>query len=618
MNTPACATGVSSLLRRLLLLASVVGLAAISRAQFAHPGGLHTQADLDRMKSKVAAGEQPWLAGWNALIANGDSANTYSAAAQANLGASRQRASRDAHAAYLNTIRWYVSGDTSYADCAVRICNAWSAAVNQVPTGTDIPGLSGIPIAEFAQVGELLRIYPGWAPADFARFKDMMTTYLYPVCHDFLTNHNGTCDTHYWANWDLCNMSAILSIGVLCDDVAKFNEAVDYFQNGIGNGNIWRAVAAVHPGGLGQWQESGRDQEHAQLGVGLLAAMCEVAWHQGVDLYGYADNRLLAGAEYVARTNLSLPVPYTPYDNCDHVNQYFVSINGIGRIDDRPIWELIYNHYVVRKGLAAPNVKAMAAVTRPEQGSADHFGYGTLTFTLDAASSAYPPAPVPSAVANLTATGAVGHTELTWTVPAELSTQGYQIQRATTPGGPYATIGSWTSNTWREYWDWNVTNGTTYYYVVTPLNQSGAGTPSPEVSATPLGTTAVMPSGWACQDVGTVITPGTASYAPAAGNSFYVTGSGNGIGGTADSCGYTYAAASGDVSIVARLTTMGGALGKIGLMIRGSLAPDAPMMLIKRGDVGWREGGVGYRSAAGGTTTWVAGNDYTWLPTWFK
>src|SRR5687768_12049475 len=91
--------------------------------RFIHPGGLHTQADLNRMKAKVAVGESPWIDGWNKLIIDPAAQNTYTHRALANMGGSRQRADADAHAAYLNAIRWYVSGDTSYADCAVRILN---------------------------------------------------------------------------------------------------------------------------------------------------------------------------------------------------------------------------------------------------------------------------------------------------------------------------------------------------------------------------------------------------------------------------------------------------------------------------------------------------------------
>jgi hypothetical protein len=232
----------------MLLLLLFYGITATAQT-FIHPGGLHTQADLDRMKTQVAAGAHPWIDSWNALIVHPKAQSTYTAAAQANMGANRQRASADAVAAYLNALRWYISGDTSYAACAKRICSAWAYAVNQVPTGTDIPGLMGIAIYEFAAAGEILRLYPNWSPADFTQFKSMMTTYLYPVCNDFLTNHRGTCISHYWANWDICNMNAILGIGVLCDDTAKFNQAITYFKSGAGNGsitlNLVRAMAAL-------------------------------------------------------------------------------------------------------------------------------------------------------------------------------------------------------------------------------------------------------------------------------------------------------------------------------------------------------------------------------------
>ena len=585
---------------------------------FTHPGGLHTQADLDRMKTQVAAGAHPWIDGWNRFLADTSTLLSYSHHANANMGTSRQNASLDAHAAYNAIIRWYVTGDTAYADKAVQICNAWSNVVNQVPSGTDIPGLSGIPVTDFAYVGELLRIYPGWAPADFERFKAMMLNYWYPVCHDFLTRHNGACATHYWANWDIANIGAIMAIGVLCDDVGKFNEAVAYFQNGAGAGCILNAVYFIHPNGLGQWQESGRDQSHAQLGVGMMAAFCELAWHQGVDLYGYGGNRLLAGAEYVARTQLLRDVPYATYNNCDSVNQYFLSNNALGGFGDRPIWELIYNHYVVRRGLSAPNVKAMTELVRPEHGSIDHFGYGTLTFTLDGAASPFPVLPIPAAPTGVTATPGVSRISLEWALPATDIARGFTVQRATSASGPFTTIASASDTTSTEFTDTGVTAGTTYYYTVAALNSTGTGPASAVVSATPVNASPILPTGWARQDIGAPATAGTAAYSPASGNTFLVTAAGAGVGGTSDSLGYTYVAATGDFTLTARLTAMGGTFGKVGLMARGSLAPGSAMMFIKLGDVGWREAGVGIRSANGGSTTWIDGNDYTWLDTWFR
>ncbi|WP_331996708.1 alginate lyase family protein, partial [Chitinophaga sp.] len=166
---------ITHLLLLLLLFCSIT----VTAQTFIHPGGLHTQTDLNRMKTQVAAGAHPWIDSWNALIAHPKAQNTYTAAARANMGVSRQRASADAVAAYLNALRWYISGDTSYAACSRKILNAWAYAVDQVPSGQDIPGLMGIAVYEFAVAAEILRLYPNWSQADFKQFKNMMINYLY-------------------------------------------------------------------------------------------------------------------------------------------------------------------------------------------------------------------------------------------------------------------------------------------------------------------------------------------------------------------------------------------------------------------------------------------------------
>lgn len=157
--------------------------------EFVHPGGLHTRADLERMKKMVAEGRQPWLEGWKELEKDPLAQYTFKPSPMANMGVSRQKASIDAHAAYLNAIRWYVSGDKAYAKCAIKICNAWSDAVNQVPVARQDLGLVGIPISEFAMAAEVLRGCDLWKKKDFERFKSMMLEYLYPVSRDFLKNH---------------------------------------------------------------------------------------------------------------------------------------------------------------------------------------------------------------------------------------------------------------------------------------------------------------------------------------------------------------------------------------------------------------------------------------------
>ena len=40
----------------------------LNAQNFIHPGMLHTQADLDRTKAKVEAGEEPWASAYRKLL----------------------------------------------------------------------------------------------------------------------------------------------------------------------------------------------------------------------------------------------------------------------------------------------------------------------------------------------------------------------------------------------------------------------------------------------------------------------------------------------------------------------------------------------------------------------
>ena len=220
-----------------------------------------------------------------------------------------------------------------------------------------------------------------------------MLNVYYPVSHVFLTTHWNTCDTHYWANWDLSNMCTVLAIGILCDDNSKIDEAVNYYVHGVGNGWIGRVATNVYSGGLAQSQESGRDQGHATMTVPLLGQFCLMANNQGRDMLNYnpwgeTNPRPLALSEYIAKYNLNQSVPYTAYNNCDNVNQNVISATGRGTI--RPGWELIYNYYVKVKGKSATYSQQFASNIRPEGGGGDYgsnsgsydlLGFGTLTFS---------------------------------------------------------------------------------------------------------------------------------------------------------------------------------------------------------------------------------------------
>jgi len=277
---------------------------------------LHTQADLDRMRLKVAAGAQPWTAGWNRLVSSSISQSSWKPNPKPIIyrgaGSPENYATLyyDIHAAYQNGLRYHVSGDTAHAEAAVAILNAWSATLTEVAGTGDRFIAAGVYGYQFANAAELVRDYPGF---ELERFQQMMLKVFYPLNNSFLTTHNGAYVTNYWGSWDELSYASVLAIGILCEDSAKVDQALTYFQSGAGNGSILHAVPHLYSGGLGQWVESGRDQGHAKLEIGLTEAFCQMEWDQGHDMYGYADSRFLAGAEYVAQYNIGQSVPYTTY-----------------------------------------------------------------------------------------------------------------------------------------------------------------------------------------------------------------------------------------------------------------------------------------------------------------
>jgi len=84
--------------------------------------------------------------------------------------------------------------------------------------------------------------------------------------------------------------------------------------------------------------------------------------------------------------------------------------------------------------------------------------------------------------ASLTANGGNGEVSLNWTTVTDAT--GYNVKRATTSGGPYITVG--TDVPGLSFFDSAVTNGTTYYYVVTAVNGGSESADSAEQSATPV------------------------------------------------------------------------------------------------------------------------------------
>ena len=351
------------------------------------------------MSERVEAGSSPWAEGYERLTANGRSSASWQprpleTVVRGGDGQNYMQMAYDIHAAYQNALRWQITGAQEHGAAAAAILNSWSSTLTTVAGNADRFLAAGIYGYQFANAAELLHDHSDF---DRASFEDMLLEVFHPLNENFLTNHNDAVITNYWANWDLCNMASILAIGIFTDREDLVDRAVTYFEEGEGNGSLLNAVPFVHDDHrLAQWQESGRDQGHSIMGIGLMAAFCEMAWSQGIDCWGQDDNRFLKAAEYVAKYNLGHDVPFTEYtwqsgpnSTPPHVGwRTQTEISAASRGQERPIWELVLRHYAGRRGLDAPWVEQMVGALRPEGGGGDYgvnsggydqLGFGTLS-----------------------------------------------------------------------------------------------------------------------------------------------------------------------------------------------------------------------------------------------
>ena len=412
---------------------------AINEYTLNHPCMLHTDADFTYVKSKLT--RTPWSEGLDKLKNSGYSYSNYTPEAQEILGRMDEKNwsatfpdwwnnytyfYEDAAAAYQLALRWKLEGDIACGQAAVRILNEWATTCKGLvrvkslandrtydPNGEIADPneyLISINVHQMVNAAEIMRTDETLFKKDeLAAFQTMVKNVFYPAASDFLA-HRESCKQHSWLNWDLAQMTSILSIGILCDDQDMINEAILYFKYGVGNGCIDNAVPFLHQdpdghGMLGQGQESGRDQGHATLCVSLMGAFCQMAYNIGEDLFAYDGNKVLAMAEYTAKYNDTSSTsdekfvyrkkdfPYTYYENCSWQCPELSSQekNDKSRGEIRPCWALIYNHYKT-KGLDAYYTKQFMDGMGVEGGGGhygstsggfDQLGFGTLMYTRE-------------------------------------------------------------------------------------------------------------------------------------------------------------------------------------------------------------------------------------------
>jgi hypothetical protein len=351
-----------------------------SKGTFHHPGVLVNRAQLDFIKSKVAAGAEPWKSALEAAKSSELGALSYTPHAWAtcecgprsNPDRGCKDEQHDGDAAYTQALLWYLSGNKAYAETAIKIMNAWSSTLTGGHKLENGPVQAAWCAEVWPRAAEIIRYtYSGWLAADVAKFQKMLASQYVPSLL------GGSCEN---GNKELSMSEALINIGVFNDDRGTFDAGVRMWR-GRAPAYIYLATdgpTPVKPAGCdmaiwgnkgyttplvdGLLQETCRDSQHANLALSAMVNAAETARQQGLDLYAEQGKRIVAALEYQAQF---LPPNSAPVPKNLAFNKH-------------PTWEIAYNHFHNRLGLSLPKMAAVLPTNRPT-GVNHHMAWETLT-----------------------------------------------------------------------------------------------------------------------------------------------------------------------------------------------------------------------------------------------
>ena len=364
---------------KIFVLVCWLSSASAVAQEFVRPGVLHTKEGMATMRQLVENQAQPAYGSFlllkNHRLAQADytMAGPFEVIARdGEFQHTKSRMEADFSAAYLNSLMWILTGNEAHAERAFNILTAYAETLRRIPDTNDAPLLAGLEGFKIIYALEVLEhTYPGVSTEQLDSIRRMFTDIFIPVMDRFYAR-----EAYTNGNWGPIVTRAYMAAAIHFDNREMYNKAKNFYLHARDNGTIAHYIC----GETGQSQESGRNQAYPQVAFGAMATICEMAWQQGDDLYSALDNRLLKGYEYVARFNLGYDVPFTQWTDITGKYNNWSRISEVNRGRFMPVFEIAYNHFVVRKGLEMPYTRRVLERIRPEGYDRDQPGFGALLF----------------------------------------------------------------------------------------------------------------------------------------------------------------------------------------------------------------------------------------------
>ncbi len=352
---------------------------SVSEEGFVHPGILITKDDITRIQKMVREGKEPWASSFEKLASSSfsnPSVRIYAYDSNGDTTAlkveSRLKNMRmDSRSAVNQALMYVITGDEAYRANTMTILRMWSRLRDVYTTlGSDRidHGEIGFKLtfaAELMKYTDCENPLLKWTDDDNENFIGMLNTIL--PKHDswwYWMNQHGICNLATMANAIFTDNLELYKSSVKRTTTNPENGGSIDYQKGSG-GSITQIFRIVDTDALNGDEisptlvhsEMGRDQGHAYGCLGALS-LCAMMSHtqntkvdpvtgeyttspNGVNMFNFADERLLQAANYIGKYNLGYDVMHPTID----VGSLYCDINDTNRGAIYNTFGILYNYY---------------------------------------------------------------------------------------------------------------------------------------------------------------------------------------------------------------------------------------------------------------------------------
>lgn len=259
----------------------------------------------------------------------------------------------DGKMCYAQTLAYLITKNETYANNCMSILDAWATKCKQF-TGENAILEASWGTAVMARSCEILKhFYPKWNKDIEKRYISWVQKLLMP--HLKCETEKYKLNWGFHNNWHTSNTEARLQFALLTNNTTEVDWCV----------NQYKTILSSYVYKTGFTYETLRDSDHCCFGIAGMIHICEILYHQGINVYNLNDNSLLRCVELHARIY---------GDNFTPPNYARDQFNVCKWIQPSG-WEIVLNHFGESN---LPFTKKLLSKIRP-CGFALHWGYDTLT-----------------------------------------------------------------------------------------------------------------------------------------------------------------------------------------------------------------------------------------------